>query len=100
RVKEEIRHGKKVFTAVDDGFRKAFPSIFDSNLNTLIVCAILGIFGTGLVRGFAITLAVGVAVSFFSAIVVTRELLNATLKFESLRKPILYGVEDTRNVNL
>ena len=95
RIKEEIRHGKKVFTAVEDGFRKAFPSIFDSNLNTLIVCAILGVFGTGLVRGFAITLAVGVAVSFFSAIVVTKELLNATLQFEFFRKPLFYGIDNS-----
>ncbi|MDX1920807.1 MAG: protein translocase subunit SecD [Candidatus Caenarcaniphilales bacterium] len=95
RIKEEIRNGKNVFTSVEEGFKRAFPSIFDSNLNTLIVCIILGMFGTGLVRGFAITLAVGVIVSFFSAITITRQLLNLTLNFEFLRKPIWYGVKAT-----
>lgn len=92
RIKEEIKHGKSVFTAVEEGFKRAFPSIFDSNLNTLIVCVILGMFGTGLVRGFAITLAVGVIVSFFSAITLTRQLVNLSLNFEIFRKPIWYGV--------
>jgi preprotein translocase subunit SecD len=92
RIKEEIRNGKGIYKSVEDGFNKAFPSIFDSNLNTLIVCLILGILGTGLVRGFAITLAIGVVVSFFSAITITRVLVNLSLKLNFLRKPILYGV--------
>jgi preprotein translocase subunit SecD len=93
RIREEIRNGKTIFKAVEDGFNKAFPSIFDSNLNTLIVCLILGIFGTGLVRGFAITLAIGVIVSFFSAITITRELVQLSLMLPFLRKPILYAAE-------
>lgn len=92
RIKEELRNGKSLYTAVEEGFNKAFPSIFDSNLNTLIVCFILGILGTGLVKGFAITLAVGVIVSFFSAITITRELMNLSLKASFLRKPSFYGV--------
>jgi preprotein translocase subunit SecD len=93
RIKEEIRKQKTIFASVEEGFQKAFPSIFDSNLNTLIVCIILGIFGTGLVRGFAITLAVGVAVSFFSAITITRQFLNWTLAVPALKKPFWFGVD-------
>ncbi|MDJ0625279.1 MAG: protein translocase subunit SecD [Candidatus Caenarcaniphilales bacterium] len=94
RIKEEISHGRGVYAAVEEGFKKAFPSIFDSNLNTLIVCLILGLFGTGLVKGFAITLAVGVMVSFFSAIIITRELVGFGLKFDFLRKPFWFGVNN------
>lgn len=92
RIKEEISLGKSIYIATDEGFRKAFPSILDSNLNTLLVCSILLILGTGLVKGFAVTLAIGIIVSFFSAIVITRELLAWVLKFNFLKKPFLFGV--------
>lgn len=92
RTKEEIRAGKSFFTAIDAGFDRAFTSIFDSNVNTLIACFVLLIFGTGIVRGFAISLAIGVLVSMFSAIFVTKTLLTLTTKSESLRKPALFGV--------
>jgi preprotein translocase subunit SecD len=94
RIREEIRSGKLIYKAVEEGFNKAFPSIFDSNLNTLIVCIILGIFGTGLVRGFAITLAVGVVISFFSAITITREFIKLSLVVPNFRKPFWYGVKE------
>lgn len=93
RIKEEIRNGKSIYIAVDEGFKKAFPSIFDSNLNTVIVCVILGFIGTGLVKGFAITLAIGVFVSFFSAITITRELVDLSLMLPFLRQPIWYGAK-------
>ncbi|MFN5540284.1 MAG: protein translocase subunit SecD [Candidatus Melainabacteria bacterium] len=96
RIKEELRNGKAIYKAVEEGFHRAFPSIFDSNLNTLIVCVILGIFGTGLVRGFAITLAVGVIVSFFSAITITRQLVDLTLLIPALKNPIWYGVDNKK----
>ena len=94
RIKEELRNGHSLYKAVEDGFRKAFPSIRDSNLNTLIVCLILIIFGTGLVKGFAITLAIGVSISFFSAITITRALMNLSLKLPFLRKTQLYGISN------
>lgn len=93
RTKEELKAGKNFFTAIDTGFDRAFSSIFDSNVNTLIACFVLLMFGTGLVRGFAITLAMGVLVSMFSAIFVTKTLLSLATKFESLRKPVLFGVK-------
>jgi preprotein translocase subunit SecD len=76
RMKEELAAGRTLKRAVEAGFDRAFPSIFDSNTTTLITCAILWWLGTGAVKGFALTLAIGVGVSMFSAIVVTRSLLR------------------------
>ena len=92
RTKEELKAGKNFFNAIDAGFERAFTSIFDSNINTLIACFVLLIFGAGIVRGFAITLAIGVLVSMFSAIFVTRTLLTLTTKVKLFRKPGLFGV--------
>jgi len=83
RLKEELRGGRSLFQAVDTGFTRAWPSIRDSNLSTLITCAILywfgSTFGASIVKGFALTLAIGVGVSLFTAITVTRLLLHAVL---------------------
>jgi len=92
RIKEELAEKKGLLRSVELGFQKAFPSIRDSNLNTLIVCLILIIFGTDLVRGFGITLAIGVIVSFLSAIIITQEFLELILKIPALRKSIFFGV--------
>jgi SecD/SecF fusion protein len=75
RVKEELRLGKTLLAAIDAGFKRAFPAIFDSNLSTIITCIILYNYGTGPVQGFATTLAIGVVISFFTAITCTRTLL-------------------------
>lgn len=75
RVKEEVREGKKLLTAVDLGFKRAFSAILDSNACTIITSAILWVLGTGPVKGFATTLIVGVAISFFTALTITRSLL-------------------------
>ncbi|OGO10109.1 MAG: protein-export membrane protein SecD, partial [Chloroflexi bacterium RBG_13_60_9] len=83
RMKEELRAGKVLRDAVDTGFSRAWLSIRDSNISTLITCAILiwfgSTFGASIVKGFAITLAVGVLVSMFTAILVTRNLLHLVL---------------------
>jgi len=76
RMKEELRRGRSQEMAIDLGFSRAWPSIRDSNVSSLITSAILYYFGTGIVRGFAFTLALGVIVSMFSAIVVTRTFLQ------------------------
>lgn len=76
RMKEEIRWGKDHLTALKLGFDRAFPSVRDSNISSLITCGILYWFGSGVVRGFAITLAIGILVSLFSAITVTRTFLR------------------------
>ncbi len=75
RMKEEIKQGKAIASAIEEGFKRAWPSIRDSNFNSLIVCAILFIFATSFIKGFALTLAIGILVSMFSAIFITRILL-------------------------
>lgn len=75
RTKEEKRGGRNKSQSLSLGFKRAWPSIRDSNISTIITCFILYQFGTGIVRGFALTLAIGVLISMFSAIVVTRTLL-------------------------
>lgn len=76
RMKEEIANGKPLTSAIEDGFKRAWPSIRDSNFNTLITCFILIIFTTSAVKGFAITLGLGVIISMFTAIFITRNFLN------------------------
>jgi len=76
RMKEEINSGKELSQAIDEGFRRAWPSIRDSNFNSLIVCAILFFVATSFIKGFAFTLALGIIVSLFSAIFITRIFLQ------------------------
>ncbi|MDP3940803.1 MAG: protein translocase subunit SecD [bacterium] len=80
RMREELRLGKSKETALQLGFSRAWTSIRDSNIASLITSVILYYFGTGVVRGFALTLAIGVLVSMFSAITVTRTILRAVYK--------------------
>jgi protein-export membrane protein SecD len=93
RTKEELALGKSLYNAIEAGFKRAFTSIFDSNMTTIISCIVLFYFGTGMVRGFALTLAIGVFVSMFSAITVTRSLLRAIIGFRSFKNPALYGLK-------
>ena len=72
RIKEEIRGGKKVKNAVEEGYKKAFSAIFDSNLTSILTGFILLIFGTGPIKGFATTLIIGIIISFFTAVFLTR----------------------------
>ena len=72
RIKEEIRGGKKVKNAVEEGYKKAFSAIFDSNLTSIITGVILFVFGTGPIKGFATTLIIGIVISFFTAVFLTR----------------------------
>jgi SecD/SecF fusion protein len=77
RIREEIAAGKSVANAIDTGFKKAFSAIFDGNITTLIAAAVLGLRGSGTVRGFAATLAIGIVFSMFTALVITRWLVKA-----------------------
>jgi preprotein translocase subunit SecD len=80
RMKEELRSGKSKDTAIELGFSRAWTSIRDSNVATLITSFVLYEFGTGIVRGFALVLAIGVLISMFSAIIVTRTFLRLVYK--------------------
>ncbi len=79
RTKEEIRKGRGIRSAIEEGFRRAWPSIRDSNISSIITSLILIWFGTGFVKGFAITLLLGVLVSMFTAIVLVRTILTAVI---------------------
>ena len=94
RLKEELRTGKSLRAAVEEGRKRAFPSIFYSNLATIMTAGVLFWFGSGTVKGFALTLAIGVFVSFFTAVIVTQMLLQWAIEFPALRKRRLYGVEE------
>jgi SecD/SecF fusion protein len=90
RTRDELRHGRSVGAAIELGFRRAFPAIRDSNISTEIVCVILAFFGSDIVKGFAITLGIGVAISFFSAVLITQSLLGVMLRWRIGRNPGLY----------
>lgn len=79
RLKEELKAGREVSSAVDEGFKRAWTSIRDSNISSLITCVILYWIGTSMVKGFALTLALGIFISLFSAITVTRTFLKLFL---------------------
>ncbi len=77
RIREEITAGKTVRSAIDDGFKKALSAIVDGNVTTLIAALVLALKGSGSVKGFAYTLALGIVISMFTALVVTRLILKA-----------------------
>ena len=92
RIKEEIGAGKAVRTAIDNGFQKALSAIVDGNVTTLIAAAVLFWRGSGTVKGFASTLAIGIALSMFTALFVTRFALNALYSL-GIENPKFYGIK-------
>ena len=92
RIKEELRLGNTIRNAIDAGFSKGFVAIFDSNLTTLIITVILFTFGTGPVKGFAVTLTIGTLASMFTAITITKILLLTFITVFNLNRPELFGV--------
>lgn len=90
--KEEMRSGKTVRWAMDSGFKRAFVTIFDSNLTTIIASVVLFFFGTGPIRGFAITLGLGVILSMFTAVTMTKYLLKWLIASNIIHNPRLFGV--------
>lgn len=91
--KEEVAAGKTLRSAMDKGFSRAFVTIFDSNITTLIAAVILFYLGTGPIRGFAVTLGLGVVLSMFTAITVTKFLMNFLLASNLTKNGFLYGVK-------
>jgi preprotein translocase subunit SecD len=85
RIREEIRNGVTPQTAISKGFEKAFSSIADANVTTLIAGIVLWIFGTGAIRGFAVVLSLGIVTSMFTALLLSRALL--TLMYGGARRP-------------
>ena len=97
RTKEEIRSGKEIHKAVDDGFARAWLSIRDSNVSSLITTVILYLFGTPAIKGFAVTLGIGILISMFTAITVTRTFLRLFVGNNILTHPWLFGVSKIKN---
>lgn len=93
RTKEELRAGRNLYTAINSGFDRAFTSIFDSNMTTIITCIILYCLGTSIVKGFALTLAIGVAVSMFSAITITKNFMHLVFGTGELKYPQMFGLK-------
>ena len=93
RTKEELKAGRTLFTAINSGFDRAWTSIFDSNMTTIITCAILYCCGTSIVKGFALTLALGVFVSMFSAITITKNFMHLIFGAGTLKNPALFGLK-------
>lgn len=90
RLKEELRSGRDLPSAVEEAFRRAWPSIRDGNATTLIATAILFELTSGSIRGFALTLALGVLVSIFCAFVVCKFLLRRVARVQALRKSFFF----------
>lgn len=90
RIQEELGNGATVKSAIDAGFNKALSSILDSNITTLIAAVVLYFMGVGTIKGFALTLGIGIVLSMFTALVITKSLLKAAYTL-GLQNPKLYG---------
>ncbi len=99
RTKEELKMGRSLYTAINSGFDRAWTSIFDSNVSTILTCIILYYFGASMVKGFALTLIIGVILSMFSAITVTKNFMHLIFGTSDLKYPELFGLkkEDIQN---
>lgn len=95
RIREEIAVGRSVRNSIKIGFQKALSAILDGNITTLIAAAVLGLMGTGSVRGFAMTLALGIVLSMFTALVVSRLIVNALFAI-GVRDEKFYGRQKER----
>ncbi|MBT4021285.1 protein translocase subunit SecD [Candidatus Peribacteria bacterium] len=92
RMKEELKKGKMLQTAADTGFKRAWSSIWASNVSTLLTASILFIIGTSIVRGFAVTLSMGIIISLIIALLVTRFLISLLYKSPIAKNPAAFGV--------
>ena len=89
RMREEVKHGRSTKDAAEAGFTEAWATILDSNLTTLVAAIVLFYFGSGSVRGFAVTLAIGIATSMFTSVTVTRLIIASWIaKYKPTKLPI------------
>lgn len=95
RMKEELALGKSIRASVESGFSKAFSAILDSNITTIISCVVLYLSGIGTVTGFAMTLGIGVVLSMFTAIVITKFLLRNLVNFGIKNRNLFYSAKKT-----
>lgn len=99
RFKEEVKKGKTLRSAMDAGFGRAMITIFDSNITTLMAAAVLFYLGTGPVKGFAVTLALGVVLSMFTAVTVTKFLLKFLIYSNLTKNTAFFGVSAPKNAD-
>ncbi|MCD4760595.1 protein translocase subunit SecD [bacterium] len=92
RMKEELKKGRSLNSSIENGFIRAWSSIKDSNISSIITCLILAWFGTSIIKGFAITLAIGIMLSMFSAITITRTFLRLIVNKKLEGRLVLFGV--------
>ena len=97
RIKEELGNGASVKSAIDAGFNKALSAILDGNITTLIAAVVLYVMGIGSIKGFALTLGIGIVLSMFTALFVTKHLLKAVFTL-GLQSPKLYGAKKEAKV--
>jgi len=97
RIREEIQSGKTIRMSVKSGFQRAFSAIMDSNITTVIAALVLLFLGTGTIKGFAITLLIGIIVSFFTAVLVTRGLIHLLLGFRIKNKKLFCPMKKERS---
>lgn len=91
RIKEELRSGKSIRSAIDAGFKRGFVAVFDANVTTLIAAVVLYYFGTSMIRGFAVTLSIGIMASMFTAITMTRWMLHLAAGTNLVKNVKYYG---------
>jgi preprotein translocase subunit SecD len=84
RIREEIRAGKTIRSAIEAGYNRALTAIIDTHVTTLITSVVLFQFGTGPVKGFAVTLSVGIALSLFTAVVITKMIFDTRKEYQTL----------------
>ena len=93
RMKEELKLGKTIKASVESGFKKAFSAILDSNVTTIITCVVLYLSGISTIKGFAVTLGIGVVVSMFTAIIITKFLLKQVVNLNIKNRGLFYKVK-------
>ncbi len=96
RIKEEIRLGKSILSSIQSGFHRALTSIIDANITTLIAGFALFFFGTGPIRGFALTLIIGVSVSMLTAVFATKRLLKSIILIFNIKRPSFFGIKEVQ----
>ena len=94
RTKEELRAGKSLTSSIEAGFSRAWNSILDSNVSSLITASILYSFGSPTIKGFALVLIIGILVSMFTAVVLTRTVLRWLVRIPAFQRAALFGVRD------
>lgn len=99
RIREELNNGKTLFNAVNNGFDRALPSVLDANITTLLTSFILMYVGTGAIKGFAVTLSIGILTSLFTAIFVTRLIYDYLFKYFNFKKISMLTVFKNTNFN-